>query len=220
VDFDLQVLPDGAAALAAVLVLAALAYDARHVGWKALAFGPILGRLLGASVTVMLLWTMSAKLRPGFGLHLLGATAAVLVFGRPRALLALAIGSLTAWLSKGAALSAWFFNFALLAVLPAWLSAGSDRWIQRRLPNHFFVFIFVNGCLTAAATVLTVGLLATLTLGLGGEPIGPLLEDYLPYFLLLSFAEAWLTGMTITVLVVYRPGWVASFDDRRYLANK
>ena len=43
---------------------------------------------------------------------------------------------------------------------------------------------------------------------------------YLPYFLMLGFGEAWLSGIVITLLVVYKPGWVASFDDRRFLMNK
>ena len=47
-----------------------------------------------------------------------------------------------------------------------------------------------------------------------------LLDDYLPYYLLLGFAEAWLNGALITLMVVYVPHWVGSFDDRRYLLNK
>ena len=42
----------------------------------------------------------------------------------------------------------------------------------------------------------------------------------LPFFLLVGFSEAWISGAVITLMVVYRPGWVAAFDDRRYLIDK
>jgi uncharacterized membrane protein len=35
--------------------------------------------------------------------------------------------------------------------------------------------------------------------------------------LLVAFSEAWLTGMLLTVLVVYRPERVAMFDPVRYI---
>jgi uncharacterized membrane protein len=37
---------------------------------------------------------------------------------------------------------------------------------------------------------------------------------------LLAFAEAWLTGAAVTLMVVYYPHWVGTFDDRRYLWKK
>jgi uncharacterized membrane protein len=33
----------------------------------------------------------------------------------------------------------------------------------------------------------------------------------------MAWAEAFSTGMLITVIVVYKPAWIATFDDRRYL---
>jgi uncharacterized membrane protein len=36
----------------------------------------------------------------------------------------------------------------------------------------------------------------------------------------MSWAEAFTSGALITVLVVYRPQWVTTFDDRRYLDGK
>ena len=51
-------------------------------------------------------------------------------------------------------------------------------------------------------------------------PAIALVDDYLPYYFLLGFAEAWLNGAMVTLMVVYVPHWVDSFDDRRYLLNK
>ena len=46
------------------------------------------------------------------------------------------------------------------------------------------------------------------------------LREYLWYFLLLLFPEAFITGTLITLFVVFRPHWVISFDDRRYLHGR
>lgn len=219
-DFNLETLPPGASWIAALIVLVALAYDWRRTDWRGLLHGPVANRLFGATVALMLLWNLHAPLNPGFRLHLLGVTAAVLTFGRGRALAALAVASLAALLVHDVSIAAWPFNFALMALLPAWLTHAADRFIQRRAPQHFFVFLFANTCAVALAGVLAIGVVATLTLALGGAGSSRLLDDYLPYFLLLGFAEAWLSGMLITLLVVWCPGWVASFDDGRFFAKK
>jgi uncharacterized membrane protein len=54
----------------------------------------------------------------------------------------------------------------------------------------------------------------------GAYPINYLLEEYPPYFLLISFSEAFITGMLITMMVIYKPEWVATFDDKHYLLDK
>lgn len=219
-DFNPESLPAGAAWVAGLIVFAALWFDWRRTNWRGLLEGPVANRLFAATVALMLLWNLHAGLKPGHRLHLLGVTAAVLTFGRGRALAALTVASLAALLVHRVPLSAWPFNFAVMAVLPAWITSAADRVIQRRLPNNFFVFLFLNTCAVAVAGVLAVGGGATLTFVLGGAELAPLLADYLPYFLLLSFAEAWISGMLITVMVVWLPGWVASFDDRRYLTKQ
>ncbi|GAA5183026.1 hypothetical protein GCM10025771_33690 [Niveibacterium umoris] len=219
-DFSIDTLPPGSALLSAVAMLAALLFESRRVAWRSLIAGPVLGRLLGASVLLMLAWSLKANLAPGFRLHLLGVTVLVLWFGRARAVFAIAIGSLASVLGTGGDLASWPFNFVLLGVMPAWISDLCDRALRERLPNHIFVFIFGNACAVSAACMLSVGLVATGFQALGGADLAGLLEGYLPYFLLLGFAEAWLSGMAATLLVVFFPGWVSSFDDRRYLTNK
>jgi uncharacterized membrane protein len=37
---------------------------------------------------------------------------------------------------------------------------------------------------------------------------------------LIAWAEAFSTGMAVTVMAVYRPQWLETFDDVRYLQNK
>ena len=108
-----------------------------------------------------------------------------------------------------------------MAGLPVLLAYGIYRFNQRRLSKNPFVFIFANGFFGSALTILATGVAASALLYLGGAyPLEKLLDDYLPYFLLLGFSEAWLTGMVVTILVVYRPQWISTFDDSIYLAKK
>jgi uncharacterized membrane protein len=44
-----------------------------------------------------------------------------------------------------------------------------------------------------------------------------MLEQLLPLLINLAFGEATVTGMVITLLVVYRPTWVATYEEARYL---
>ena len=36
----------------------------------------------------------------------------------------------------------------------------------------------------------------------------------------MGFGEATLTGMLLTLLVVYRPAWVATFNDAHYFKDR
>ena len=73
----------------------------------------------------------------------------------------------------------------------------------------------------AAVAISTVGVVSTgFAVISGSYSLHYLLRDYLPYYLLLSWSEAFLTGMALTLMVVYRPEWVATFDDARYLGGK
>lgn len=53
-----------------------------------------------------------------------------------------------------------------------------------------------------------------------GQPASVVIDAYLPYFIALGFGEAVVSGMLTTLLVVYRPTWVTTFDDERYLHGR
>jgi uncharacterized membrane protein len=197
----------------------------RTAPWRRLADSAQLNVWLGTIVMLVLVWSMKAGVKPGLNLHLLGATMFTLMFGRQLAIIGLSLvlvgvtlnGELLghkAWLAYG-------LNALVLAVFPVLLADGIRRWVERLLPENFFVYVFVTAFFGAALTVIATGLLASGLLWLAAVyPAPTLLDDYLPYYFLLGFAEAWLNGALITLMVVYAPHWVGSFDDRRYLLNK
>jgi uncharacterized membrane protein len=189
--------------------------------WQRLQKGTQLNLMLGFVVGLALLWSLRAGVKPGLNLHLMGAMAATLTLGPRLALIALALVLSAITLNGAIEWKAWPLNFVLMAIVPVAIAHAIRILVERHLPAHFFVFIFVIGFAGSALTVMLQGVASSITMVLAGAYSAEFLySDYLPFFLLLGFAEAWLSGALITVMVVYRPEWVAAFDDRRYLWNK
>lgn len=176
---------------------------------------------LGMVVALMVLWQINAGVKAGLNLHLVGAAAATLMFGPHLALLAMAAVLAASTFNGDVSWQAFGLNLLVMCAPPVLLAQRLRRLVEKYLPANYFIYIFVLAFAGSGLGVIAVGLLATGVLGLAGAyPLALLLEEYLPFFLLLAFSEAWLTGMTMTLMVIYRPGWVASFDDARYLARK
>lgn len=206
-----------------MLVLTALGLfvTLRRVPWGRLREGSQLNLLLGFAVCLMLLWTMRAGVKPGLNLHLLGAMAATLALGPWLAVLAMALALTGIMLNGVIEWTDWPVNFVLMIAIPVAAAHGLRRAVERWLPAHFFIFVFVISFACAALTVMVQGAVAAAALASAGAYTAEfLLNEYLPFFLLLGFSEAWISGAVITLMVVYRPDWVAAFDDRRYLLDK
>jgi uncharacterized membrane protein len=74
-----------------------------------------------------------------------------------------------------------------------------------------------NRALAMAGSAVAI---VTLHAAAGTYAVAYLTEYYLPYALLLSFGEAFITGMSMALMVAYFPQWVLMFDDKRYLARR
>ena len=176
---------------------------------------------LGMIVVLTVVWSMKAGVKPGLSMHLLGATLFTLCFGRYLAFIGLSLVMAAITLNSAAGIFVYALNALLIAQVPVLVSHAVFRFVERNLPKHLFVFIFANGFFGAALTVIVVGLVSTLFMAFSGVyAIDYLTGEYLPYFLLLGFAEAGLSGMLITLFVVYRPHWVVEFDNSLYLDKK
>jgi uncharacterized membrane protein len=175
--------------------------------------------LLIATLALVVLWHIRATVTYGLSLHLLGAMLCTLVFGPRLALFPLTIALVSAMVSSGADAVTLGLNATLLVLWPIGLSLVVARYVTR-LPANIFIFIFVGGFFGSAAVVVLTGwLLSLVTWATQIIPWGALLEDYAMYWMLVGFSEAWLTGMLLTVMVVYRPDGVRMFDAARYIDN-
>lgn len=221
-NFTALVLPESFQ-LAGWLGLAFLAWRWLMSGdWRRLAEPARLNLFLAATVAVLALWQIRTGVKPGLAFHLYGISALTLMFGFWRASFAGVLILLANALFGRGSLAALGFDAMLQVALPAAVSWGVLRAQERWLPNHFFIYVLGNGFFGAALAVASIGLATTAAMRLAGVyPLDYLLTHYTPYAtLLISWGEAFTTGMAITVIAVYRPAWLESFDDARYIHNK
>lgn len=200
---------------------AAVGLALRKARWRDLLAPSRFNLYLGMIVLLTLVWSLRAGVRPGLELHFVGAAVFTLCFDAPLAFLGLNLVLAGVTLNGAADAFAFGMNALLVAAPGVLVSRAMLNFAERVLPRQVFVYVFVNGFFGGGLAVLAVGIGATLILGFAGiYPLDYLLDEYLPYYLLLGFSEAWLSGMVVTLCVIYRPHWIASFDDARYLNDK
>ena len=207
--------------LADWLFLPLLAISIWRAPWRYLRRGVLPHVFMGSVLALILTWHLRASLGEGPALHLLGATYMTLMFGWPLATLGMAIALVVGAVTHLGDWGALPLNWLLLGCLPVWVSYGWVRLMERWLPVHFFVYIYVAAFFGAALSVGSVGLASGALLAASQTfDSSYALQEYLWYFLLLLFPEAFITGTLITLFVAFRPHWVISFDDRRYLHGR
>ncbi len=175
----------------------------------------------GAMVMLLLLWGMKAGVSPGLGFHHLGATLFTLMFGWPLAMLGLATIMLASVLLQHNEFIGIGVNGCLSIAVPVFTSYAVLKLSQKVLPDNFFIYIFVvaffgAGLAVAASRFSSIVLLALVN----AYPQARLIDESLLYTPLFMFPEMFVTGMLISVFVVYKPQWVITFDDERYINGK
>jgi uncharacterized membrane protein len=199
-----------------LIVLQAL----RAAPWRTfLADSRIQQVFLGASAALFLMWIFEVGVRPALGFHLLGVTVYTLMCGWSLGVIgaSLIMAAVTVISGDWAALA---MNALLLGILPVSVSYGVYWLVDRYLPHHLFIYIFLcaffNAMLAAGAAVLA---LVTLLVVTETYTFARISNDYLPFLPLYLFPEGLLNGMTITALIGLRPDWLKTYDDERYLKS-
>jgi len=171
-------------------------------------------------VLLALLWSMNVGVKPGLAVHFLGLTVFTLMFGWQLAVIGSTIALVALAIQAGGGFDAIAANALIDVALPALVSHAVWRLTEHRLPRHLFVYLFVSGFANGAIAIGLVGVAtAFLYAAVGSYPFGYLVSDYLSYYILLAYGEATLTGMAITMMTVYSPWMLASFDAPRYLRS-
>ena len=200
--------------VALVASVVALALAARDLPWHKLEGDREAQRvLLLATLGLSALRWFNADALAGSSLHFLGAAIASLMFGPGFALWALAVASLLAWIG-GSAWLGWAPDFIACGIVPVLVARALHRYEQARLPANLFTYVLVNGFLGGGLSMLAsqlakAGASAWLDIGQPGV--------YLASAVPMMFGEGFLCGGAMALVVVYRPQWCATFDDRRYL---
>lgn len=185
--------------------------------WSPLRHGPLQSPWLAAMALLPLAWWTQHLLPSGFGLHLSGACLAVLMFGWPLAMWTMAlVGLVSEWVVAGAVptWAAWVSHTVWMGLLPGTLALGLGLIIRRHLPHHLFVYILGRGFLGTALSVSLMGVMAWL---LGRQPATLATEEWLLGHWLLGWGEAVSTGMLTSIFVAFKPEWLLTYSDARYL---
>ena len=176
---------------------------------------------LGAILGLALLWSIKASLASGLVFHLLGVSLLTLMVGPQLALVGAAMVVAIATVLRDGLWASFAIDFVVTGAVPAMVTVGVLRAAERWLTPNFFIYIFVAGFFGAALGMFAAGIIASAIAVLAGAlPAGVVSEQFLPYLIYLGLGEATVTGMLLTLLVVYQPAWVSTFDDARYLAGR
>ncbi len=191
--------------------------------WRALlADGALQHRWLAASVAVLLMWQLRAQAVDWLTLHLMFTALLTLIFKAPLALLSLLIVNLAMVVTGRVDWPLLGVNLLVTGVIPALVMVAVWRLVDRVLPDNLMVFLFVCGFFGAALSTLAAGLSAVGLMLLGASDAHALYQalEYARFLPLLMPSEAFITGMLLSILLVYHPDWVATFNDHRYIDTK
>jgi uncharacterized membrane protein len=230
--------PEVEAMALAVIIGVALCFKP----WQMLRHRPLQSPWLGSLVLLPWAWWTQKLLPSGMALHLSGTCLLVLMFGWPMAILmVLPIALLAALLdihgpqglTRVASLvrptpPEWTDTWHLLAqrsdalvsqalwmgAMPATLGLALGLLMRRWLPHHLFVYILGRGFMATAIAITATG-----ALGLLAGRLSPGLDatEWMLGHWLLGWGEAISTGMLVAIFVAFKPQWLLTYSDLRYL---
>ncbi|QJQ94449.1 MULTISPECIES: energy-coupling factor ABC transporter permease [Halomonadaceae] len=179
-------------------------------------------RWMAACLAVVLMWQLRAQAVDWLTLHLVFTALLTLIFKVP---LALAINLIVNLAMVAIGKVAWpllGINILMSGVVPALVVVVIWRLVDRFLPDSLPVYVFVCGFFGPALATLASGLTGVVLVGLGANDSQAwfLVQEYALFLPLLMPSEAFITGMLLSILVVYHPEWVATFNSHRYIDTK
>jgi uncharacterized membrane protein len=199
------------------LLLPLLAWALATAPWRRFDSSEPVHVWYGTIFAMCVLWSIKASVGATFTFHLLGASVVTLLCGARLALLAVAVVvTVTTWLRDGL-----WANYALsvlaMGAVPVSITMVVHRVTERYLVPNIFIYFFVVAFLGSGLAMAGSVLIASAAVALAPVQPSTPFDEYSPYVLYLAFGEATVSGMLMTLVVVYRPSWVATFDDKRYL---
>jgi uncharacterized membrane protein len=198
-------LPLAAAALAVALVLRP---------WRAVAGGGPPWPWLACWAVMPLLWSVDRLAGVPAVQSLSGAALLVLLAGWPLASLAMAGVAAVAMALGGLDPAQALHRLVWLGLVPGTLAFAGGMALRRWLPHHLFVYILGRGFFVTLLATAGAGAIAVALFG-APPPADP--ADLLVARWLAASGEAFITGMFTAIFVAFRPQWLATWSDERYL---
>ena len=200
--------------VAAVMVLAALWLRP----WRMLG-GALLSPFLAGLVLLPWFWMLPQMLprslvAGGISVQLSGACLMTLLLGWPLAVVLLSGVAAVVWLVGSLEPEVWLSQWVWIGLVPATLTLALGAVLRRWLPAQVFVYILGRGFLGTALCIFLAGVLYELLYHLVG---GVGVEQALVARWLMAWGDAFLTGMLVAIFVAFKPEWLATWSDQRYL---
>lgn len=186
-------------------------------------------RFAVAGGAMLLLWCFQVQTdagqMSGMSYHLLGVSWAALLLGTSGAWV---LGSvfllMFGVIQHGLGFVNVFALNALCVLLPACGVNALFRFgVKRFLPKQLFIYIFLCGFGSAGVGMLLTGLSITSILDWAGvfDLFGKnrVWESIFPVFFLMTWGEAFLSGLGTAILVALKPEFLGTFDDKEYLSS-
>lgn len=205
--------------MSALVYLVALLFAVRAAPWQVIANNRVLQHMLfGATVLLLVLWSMRAGISPGLGIHFLGLTVMTLVFGWDLAVLASTVVLLGMVLIGKESWDSLFVQGVCYVLLPVATTYAIYWFVENRMAKNFFVFLFIGGFIGAGIATAVGGLATSAVLVLDGVyDFNKVYMEYIRYLPLIMFPEGLLNGIFLTGMMVFHPDWVRYFDAHRYI---
>ena len=220
-DIPAALLPHAYLWLAACLYVPLLLLAVFTAPWSKIADNEASHVYFGAVVVVIVLWILRGGIQPGLDYHLLGVTSLVLMFEWQFALMAVSLVLAFSTWAGPAGWQAFAMNALIMGAIPVLFTRSFLYVCQRRLPHNFFIYVFINAFLAGALSILLAGLATALVQQSAGiHPQDSITNNFLMILPMLMFGEGFLNGAAMSLVVAYRPQWVATFHDRWYLQGK
>lgn len=174
--------------------------------------------VFGSASALAVLWWFRTGIYPGLDIHFLWLTALTLMLGWRWALVSSAIAlTITSFMG----INHWQ-DFGVTGLISCAMPIVFSYFVYlvayHKLPRHFLVYVFFCSFFTGAMSIaLKMTVLSLFYLQSDMYTWQVLTDNYLILIPLLLFPEALLNGMTMTLGVIYKPEWVATFYDSQYL---
>ena len=199
-----------------VALLPLLAWALASAPWRRFDSSEAVHVWYGAIVATLLLWSIKASVGNALTFHLLGASVLALLFGSRLALTAVALVVAIVTALRGGSWANYAISVLAMGAVPVSITWTVLKLAERYLPPNPFIYFFAIAFLGSGLAMLGSGLVASLAI-LFVASAQSAMGDSALYLVYLAFGEASVSGMLMTLFVVYRPSWVVTFDDARYL---
>lgn len=202
--------------------IACLYFIIRRLSFRTLIDGKKIQHLVfGCAASIFFLWIFRTGIYPGLNVHFLWLTALTLILGFHWAVAASFMALLGITLIGEESWAMLGVNGLLGTLAPIFLSYLLYSFVFHKLPRHVFIYIFVCAFLSGAMMIgIKMFLLSGYYYVNGDYDWVTIKDNYLVLSTLMLFMEGMLNGMTITLLIIYRPQWVYTYNDKVYLEKK